>query len=167
MAPICSPYLDRPTRSMEEAVLDRLFERHDLDRNALAALLDGLDLPVAVVHIGTTSIRHQIVYINPAFGAAFGFDRRDVLYRTPWSFHTEPDGLDQVAGVALGTDLRERGRAFASVDILARDGNPMLVNMLAGMIRIQSSKKLFYAAIYRIVQTAKPVSIDLQAYAGT
>lgn len=164
MEPLGSDYLDRPRRSIDDAIIDRVLGQRHPHSGVLSAFLRGLAIPMIIVRFGETLEDQQIVYINEAVSRVFGYRLRDVIYRPPSAFCADTADTEQQR-IAIcrrfGAELGRTGLAGGRFHIRRHDGQPVEVEVIAGVIRLDATKERFYAAFGRVTEAGVEDTLPL------
>lgn len=155
MEPLGSDYLDRPRRSIDEATIDRVLGYRNPHSGVLSVFLRGLAVPMVIVRVGESSEDQQIVYINEAVTELLGYSLRDVIYRPPLAFCADTECTDEARIAAYRrfvAELDRNGRGAGRFCGRRRDGRPVTIEVIAGLIRLESAKERFFAAFGWIVE---------------
>ncbi len=157
MDPFGSDYLDRPKRTIDEATIDRVIGQQYSQPHALLSFLRGLSVPMAIVRVSDSVDDQHVVYINDAVTDLFGYTLRDVMYRLPNTFCYDPGSSDPAqtgACLSFATTLKRHGRAGGRFRIQHRNGAPLAVQVIAGLLTLDAAKEQYYVAFAEIVRPA-------------
>ncbi len=128
-----SPYLERPTRKLFEAVIDGALDG-DSARSTLFEFFDRLEIGVLITDVGIQPRGPRILHANLAYCRACRFDAERLIGATPHVLHG-PE-TDREAARRFRATLEREGRATVDLVNYGGDGVPYRMHLVAGKLTL-------------------------------